>query len=186
MKNPLVILGLLCLFLLAYGLSVPQHVEAQDHTSTMNLSAMAVEQAPTVSPQFIDHVLCENTSPACGTGGQLYSDGVDNHIDPVFALAFFQHESTFGRYGVAAATRGLGNIRCSVGYACKYGFRAYKTWQDGYIDWYKLIAYYVQVWHKSTVDEIVPTYAPSSENDTANYIQSIKAAVSEWRGEVVR
>jgi|SRR5579871_5758380 len=129
-------------------------------------------------------ILCVAASPACGTGNALYDDGIQYGIDPVYALAFFRHESSYGKYGIAATNKGLGNIRCSSGYQCKNGFRAYTTWQAGYDDWYKLIRYYVDNWHKSTIYEIIPTYAPSSENDTQEYIQSIEESVSTWRKQV--
>ncbi len=69
--------------------------------------------------------------------------------------------------------------------------RYYATWADGYQDWYNLILNgYVKgqitdsiVGHPcSTVDEIVPVYAPSSDhNDVAAYIAAIKHAVDTWR-----
>src|SRR5215471_14233367 len=95
--------------------------------------------SPTVSAAFIDRVLAAYGSPAAGTGQALYDLGVEYGIDPVYALAFFLHEDSFGETGIGAANHSLGNIRCSAGYPCQYGFRYYATWQDGYQDWYSLI-----------------------------------------------
>jgi hypothetical protein len=146
---------------------------------------------PTVSADFIDRVFSAYGSPAAGSGQALYELGVEYGIDPVYALAFFLHEDSFGETGIGAANHSLGNTRCSAGYRCQYGFRSYATWQEGYQDWYHLILNgYVKgqvtnsiVGHScSTVDEIVPVYAPSSDhNDVAAYSAAIKHAVNTWR-----
>ncbi len=70
-----------------------------------------------------------------------------------------------------------------------------QSWQDGFEHWYRLILYgYVQgrvtipiVGHVcTTVDQIVPVYAPSSDgNDEAAYIAAVKHAVDTWRHGVV-
>ena len=153
--------------------------------------AYTVVGPPTITAEFIDRVLTAYGSPAAGTGQALYDLGVQDGIDPVYALAFFLHEDSFGETGIGAANHSLGNIRCSAGYACQDGFRYYATWAEGYQDWYNLILYgYVQgqvtipiAGHVcSTVDEIVPVYAPSSDqNDVAAYIAAMKHAVDVWR-----
>ena len=146
---------------------------------------------PTITAAFIDRVLWAYGSPAAGTGHMLYDDGVASGIDPVYALAFFLHEDSFGKTGIGAATHSLGNIRCSLGYACQYGFRSYATWEVAYQDWYKLILYgYVKgqvtnaiVGHPcTTVAQIVPVYAPSSDGNTPDsYIAAVLHAVAAWR-----
>lgn len=141
---------------------------------------------PTVSADFINQVLDYYHSPAAGKGQALYDDGVKYGIDPVYALAFFLHESSFGTTGVARVTHSLGNIRASEGYQQYDGYRLYPTWEAGFEDWYKLIAdQYVAQWKLVTVDQIVPVYAPSSENDVGAYIQSVKHAVDTWRSGTV-
>jgi len=178
------IVGLLFLLVVGYSALAPQTSQAQQQTSSLQASTMAVTASPTISAHFIDTILCEASSPACGTGTDMYSLGTQYGVDPIFALAFFKHESSYGKYGIAAVNKGLGNIRCSSGYICKNGFRAYKTWADGYSDWYQLIRYYIDVLHKLTIDVIIETYAPSSENDTQGYIESVKTSVQEWRKQV--
>jgi hypothetical protein len=146
---------------------------------------------PTITAAFIDRVLIAYGSPAAGTGQALYDDGVSTGIDPVYALAFFLHEDSFGTTGIGAANHSLGNIRCSAGYVCQDGFRSYSTWEGSYRDWYHLILDgYVEgqvtdaiVGHPcSTVAQIVPVYAPSSDgNDEAAYIAAVEHAVATWR-----
>jgi hypothetical protein len=141
----------------------------------------AITGKPTISAAFIDQTLCAAKSPACHTGQALYSYGVKYGIDPAYALAFFQHESQYGKYGIAATNRDLGNIRCSAGYTCLNGFRCYQTWQSSYEDWYQLIRYYIDSLHKSTIRAILYTYAPPVENSTEGYINAVCSAVNTWR-----
>jgi Mannosyl-glycoprotein endo-beta-N-acetylglucosaminidase len=144
------------------------------------ISSYIVISSPTITASKIDSILCTANSPACGTGRQLYDLGVQYGINPTIALAFFKHESSYGMYGEARVTRSLGNIRCSDGYACIDGFRAYPSWSSGYRDWYQLIKYYCDKLGKCTLDTIIPTYAPSSENDEIAYITDIKQSVDSY------
>ncbi len=75
---------------------------------------------PSLSADFINQVLDHYQSPAAGKGKALYDYGVKYGIDPAYALAFFMHESSFGKTGVAKVTRSLGNIRASGGYQQDY------------------------------------------------------------------
>jgi hypothetical protein len=130
---------------------------------------------PTITAATINHILCQSHSPACGTGNSLYSLGIQYGINPAVALAFFNEESTFGKFGVATVTHSLGNIRCTPGYKCISGFRAYHTWAQGYQDWYRLIRYlYINTWHLTTIPQIVHRYAPSSENNTSLYVTNVE------------
>jgi hypothetical protein len=150
--------------------------------------AYTVVGQPSISADFINRVLDSYHSPARGKGQALYDYGVKYGIDPAYALAFFMHESSFGTTGVARMTHSLGNIRASAGYQNYQGYRLYRTWEAGFEDWYKLIAdLYVAQWMLTTVDQIVPVYAPSSDNnDVAAYIQAVKTAVDTWRSGIVQ
>ncbi len=142
---------------------------------------------PSLRVAFINTVLALAHSPAAGTGQALYDLSVQSGIDDAYALAFFEHESAFGTTGVARATLSLGNIRCSTGYVCLSGYRAYSSWVAGYADWYHLIrALYVNQWHLLTVAQIIPVYAPVGDgNDVPGYIRAVEHAVDTWRhGEV--
>ncbi len=138
---------------------------------------------PSVSVALINQVLMEGGSPAAGLGQALYDGGAKWEIDPVFALAFFLHESSFGKLGWGAANKSLGNIRCTPGYTCQGGFRRYATWQAGFTDWYELIkVQYVQRWGLVTIAQIVPVYAPAGDhNNVQEYIAAVEEAVDRWR-----
>src|SRR6266568_3221143 len=180
----------LCLIAILYGLLNMWHDPKGEGSAIASITNrieqvahQSIEGKPTLSAAFVDKVLSVASSKAAGTGQALYDLRVKYGIDDAYALAFFQHESTFGTGGVARATLSLGNIRCSEGYQCIEGFRAYQTWQEGYEDWYKLIRdLYIGQWGLRTVEQIVPKYAPSSDgNDVAGYIAAVEKAVSMWR-----
>jgi Mannosyl-glycoprotein endo-beta-N-acetylglucosaminidase len=146
-----------------------------------------VRGTPTLAAGFVNRVLAAAHSPAQGTGQALYDLSKQYGIDDAYALAFFAHESQFGTTGMARLTHSLGNIRCSAGYQCTSGYRAYNGWVAGEADWYQLIrTLYINTWHLTTVEQIIPVYAPTSDgNDVAGYIAAVEQAVSHWqRGEV--
>jgi hypothetical protein len=147
-----------------------------------------VEGKPTIDANFINQVLASYGSPAQGKGQALYDLGVKYGIDPVYALAFFLHESSFGTTGVARVTHSLGNIRATPGYEDYQGYRRYRSWEEGFEDWYKLIKIqYIEKWSLATVDQIVPVYAPAADhNDVDAYIQAVKRAVDTWRSGMVQ
>ncbi|GHO52182.1 glucosaminidase domain-containing protein [Ktedonobacter robiniae] len=137
---------------------------------------------PTISAAFIDQVLAHYGSPAAGTGKALYEDGGMYGIDPAFALAFFWHESKFGLYGAAHDTKSLGNIICTSGYpSCIGRFRAYSSWAAGYLDWFRLLKSEYIPRGLTTVDTIIPVYAPGSENNVPAYVSAVKQMVVALR-----
>ena len=151
----------------------------------------AVLGTPSVSAAFINRVLSAYHSPAAGLGQALYDDGVSTGIDPVYALAFFMHESSFGTTGEARKTFALGNERCIPDRPCvdldRGGYAQMQSWEDGCSHWYMLIlSLYIKQWHRVTIEQIVPKYAPGSDgNNEAAYVAAIEHAVDTWRrGEV--
>jgi len=146
---------------------------------------------PSITVNFINEVLASYNSPAAGKGQTLYDLGVKYGIDPSFALAFFMHESTFGTAGVARVTLSLSNMRCVPAYSCynyNGGYAQFSSWEQGFEAWYKLIRnLYVAQFGFSTIDQIIPTYAPTSDhNNEAEYIASLKHAIDTWRAGVIR
>jgi hypothetical protein len=165
--------------LLTIPLSLPDGLAlAQQHSQPYTVTGK-----PSLSAAFVNQVLAQAHSPATGTGQALYDLSVKYTVDDIYALAFFEHESSFGTTGVARVTLSLGNIRCSDGYQCKSGYRAYKTWIIGYEDWYRLIrTLYVETWHLTTASKIIPVYAPSQDgNDVSAYIRAVEQAVDAWK-----
>jgi hypothetical protein len=179
----LVALGTACIIGIGLASFLLSHVNIDTHKSYSD----TLEGAPTISANFINTVLDYYHSPAAGTGQALYDDGVKYDIDPAYALAFFMQESTLGTRGVATVTHSLGNIRATQGYPQYDGYRKYATWEDGFEGWYELISQqYINAWGLTTVDQIIPVYAPNSDNNNEQqYIAAINSMVQTWRsGEV--
>jgi hypothetical protein len=147
---------------------------------------------PTITADFINQVLASYNSPAAGKGQMLYNLGVKYGIDPVYALAFFMHESLFGTTGEARATMSLGNSRCIPTRPCidqdRGGYAQMYSWEDGFEQFYKLIRnLYVAQWGLVTVDQIIPKYAPSSDgNDEQGYIAALKHEIDTWHAGILR
>ncbi|HYX50384.1 MAG TPA: glucosaminidase domain-containing protein [Ktedonobacteraceae bacterium] len=147
---------------------------------------------PTISASFINQVLASYHSPAAGKGQTMYDLGVKYGIDPVFALAFFMHESLFGTTGEARATLSLGNSRCIPTRPCidqdRGGYAKMYSWEDGFDQYYKLIRnLYVAQWGLVTVDQIIPRYAPNSDgNNEKEYIATLKHEIDTWRAGILR
>ena len=181
----------ICLLVL---LLVPSQAHAQAYTNAtlvQQASSYSVLGTPTVSAAFMNQVLAANHSPAAGKGQALFDYGVQYGVDPVYALAFFMHESSFGTTGEARKTLALGNERCIPDRPCvdldRGGYAQMQNWEDGFRHWYALIlTLYVDEWHRVTIEQIIPKYAPGSDgNDEVAYIAAIEHAVDTWRrGEV--
>lgn len=142
-----------------------------------------LRHAPSIDAPTIARVLKGYGSPAVGAADAIFALGVRYGIDPAFCLAFFIHESTAGTAGVARVTKSVGNIRTTPGYRDYQGYRQYDSWEEGIDDWYRLINdLYIDGWGLTTVDAIVPVYAPSSDgNNPDGYIATVKSLVAGWR-----
>lgn len=158
-------------------------------------AGLAVIGAPTITPAQIEEVLASYNSPAVGHGQEIYDLGLKYGINPAISLAFFIHESGAGSNPAWAGwkedgttTKNIGNIICTPGYNCYGRFRDYDTWAAGIEDWYKLISeLYVGEWGRTTVEQIIPKYAPSADNNDENaYINVVKALVEGWQSEAGR
>jgi hypothetical protein len=149
----------------------------------------SVVGGPSLSAAFINQVLTNAGSPASGLGDTFYSNSVKYGIDDVYALAFYQHESTFGLKGEARNSLSIGNLRCvykgyeDLGPWCPDGYTHWPSWQAGIEAWYRLIRnVYVDSWGLSTVSQIIPHYAPNADNNNeAAYIASVEQSVASWR-----
>ena len=172
----LLLIAALC-FWLAPSLGTAPKAPAPVNHSTSSLFGR-----PSVSVAFINTVLSAYLSPAANSGQALYDGGVRFGVDPAYALAFFLHESVFGTRGVASVTHSLGNIICA-GYPSCYGrYRSYETWSAGFLDWYQLITGPLYKGRGlTTLEQIIPVYAPASENNVTAYISAVRSAVSSWR-----
>jgi hypothetical protein len=141
-----------------------------------------------ISLATFQYFLKQGNSPALSEAATMYNACIKLYCDPAVALAFFQHESSMGRAGAAVENKSLGNIRCIEGSPCRAAagngsFKVYSTWTDGITDWAILIREtYATKWKLFSLEQILPRYAPSSDNNDPNgYINTVKRLVDKYR-----
>lgn len=158
----------------------------QIERSPDSLYSTKFEGAPTISPQEINKILEDHNSPVAGQGQEIFDRCVAAGIDPAPCMAFFAKESTFGTDGLAVRTNSWGNIRKTDGSG---DFVSYPSFMDGLDHWLDLIKNtYLKPESEggfgvSTVEEAIPIYAPSFENDTQKYIDDVTSWMATWRQE---
>lgn len=146
---------------------------------------------PRISPGLFHEVLMLPGSPAAAENASdaLYAILISYGLDPGVALAFFQHESTYGTRGLAVQTRSWGNQRRSPSgrgtvktIPGRGPFAHFSTWADSLHDWcIILIGPVYRGAGLITVGQVIPVYAPSSDNNRpASYIAAVVRAVTAW------
>ena len=160
-------------------------------TIPKHLGPYSVVGPNSLSVDFMNKVLAYYHSPAAGKAQYLYNYGTKYGLDSAYALAFFMHESSFGTAGVARVTLSLSNMRCVPEYRClneNGGYAIFDSWEQGFEAWFKLIRnLYVNIWGRVTVDQIIPKYAPNSDNNNeAGYIAALKRTIDTWRAGIIK
>lgn len=140
-------------------------------------------------------MLRDAQSPAAEWGNELWTVCQFEGIDPAVALAFFRHESTFGKAGICKDydTKNWGNVRSPEDPAAgaiiptRGGpFAKYSSWQLGLVDWCRRLKGPKYAGEgRMTVETIIPKYAPSSDNNNEQaYVNAVKADVAKWSQNV--
>lgn len=145
--------------------------------------ALTFVASPRIGQEQFRDILMRNGSPAAGLADTLFGVPMGYALDPAIALAFFAHESTYGKFGVAAKSLNWGNLRRgSRAYKTVGGFAYYRNWRESLTDWSEhILNRYVQRGF-TTVEAAIPIYAPSSDgNAPARYIAFVNAAVAGWQ-----
>lgn len=133
----------------------------------------------TLTAECIENILTKYDSPAknIGLGEKIITQAKLYKIDAGYALATFRVESSFGKNGEAFDNNSIGNRRDTSG-----NFIKYKTWEEGVADWFSYINRKYVSQNITTVETIVPIYAPSSENNTSKYITDITGFMAQHKG----
>ena len=167
--------------------TTPSHIPPGQHT---------ILGAQSLNAQQIDGILRAAGSPAAGSGESFVKWGQKYNIDPAYALAFFAMESSYGTNPAWVGNMGNGEYSNSIGNIRYYGapsptrdpqyhdgngYRAYGSWDEGIHDWFELLTSDPNYNGLHTVEQIVPIYAPNTENDTANYVATVNGLVDGWR-----
>lgn len=157
----------------------------------MALTDYTLQSPPRISPAQFAEVLRLAGSPALAenVGDALWHIVVSYGLDPAIALAFFQHESSYGKAGLARVTQNWGNVRRSPSgrgvvrtIPGRGPFAHYQSWADSLRDWCEIILGPVYIGNGlTTVSKITPVYAPSSDgNRPASYARAVNTAVATW------
>lgn len=149
----------------------------------------SVVGGPSLSAMQINAILTNANSPAAGLGDVFYSMSIKYGIDDAYAAAFYKHESSLGLRGEAVDSKSIGNIRClgkdyaDLGTWCQDNFAFFPSWTNGIEAWYRLIKnLYVGQWGCTTVEQIIPHYAPAADhNNEAAYASAVEQDVQAWR-----
>ena len=113
-------------------------------------------------------------------------------VNPAFALAMFRKEANFATNGAAASNNNPGNITCAGGYGairCNGRFGVYASMGDGIKAYFWLL----QAEYKPggaisrncpDISCIIRAYAPSSENNTQQYIDQVTAWTKDFQNRI--
>jgi hypothetical protein len=147
-------------------------------------TSSTIARSPTISIVEVQRILARVNSPMLPYAGDVYADGLQEGIDPVFALAFWMKESREASDGSVAATdhnpgytQGLNTDPHCGRWAC------WPTWPEGIEGWFHYMRVYFVDRGRTTVEVILPIYAPPTENDTGGYMSAVLNWVAQWRAE---
>jgi hypothetical protein len=131
-------------------------------------------------------VLRAASSPvSSGEARAVYSYALARGMSPAALLAMFRKESTFGKFGSAAVTHSWGNTRPpsfgvpDIGVTDRF-FSRYANWADGGVSTVARLFDHQPYANAFTVREVIPIWAPTSENDTAKYIADVLASIEQY------
>lgn len=147
--------------------------------------------SPTISLGQFTNVLVNAGSPAAGEAAGIYSAAVAKGVDPSIVLGIFQHESSFGKAGVAVGTQNGFGLRWQPGYANfggvnQGGWAKFPSWSAGAQAVSNLLAssLYGGSSNHNTAMTFASRYAPSSDgNNPAAYGNAVSAAIYGWTGK---
>ncbi len=141
---------------------------------------LVLRGAPTVTPALVDAVLGREGSPLAGLGDYICARGRRDGIDPVFLLAFVsEFDAT---RALSPAVHNVGHLSAVAGQPSQDGYRQFATWRDGIDAWYALVqGLYLDQWNLTTLDAMVPVYAPGPAAQVEDQVNRLHALVASWR-----
>lgn len=145
--------------------------------------------------QFIG-ILKAAQSPALSSAHAVYAYCVKRRVSMAFLLAMFLRESGMGKAGTATLTHSWGNTRLPVhggvtpvrmtnATEARSGtFPVFRDWVDGGIATVARWLDYAPYAGKTTVRQIIPTWAPASDgNNPESYSAGVLASIAGWVGQ---
>lgn len=183
-----------------YSLDLAVHLAQQAEQKQLPTSnaGTPVVAPPRISLKRWTEELAAAMSPVAAQAAELYGIPLEYGLDPAVALAFFHHESQYGTDGLCAKLdlKNWGSVRTPYNKDLKVtivetelgGFVCYTTWAEGLRDWCeRLINRYIHDRGLTTVQTIIPTYAPRSDgNDERAYIAAVEKDLARWGAGLLR
>ncbi len=148
---------------------------------------------PLVGPPSIDlrtfqAILTNAGSPAAGEAPGIYAAALSYHVDPAVLLAIMQHESGFGKAGIAVGRHNLFGSRYYAGTAAfgavnRGGWASFPSYAASAAYTASLLASPSYAGAGLTARTFPTRYAPSSDgNNPKAYGLAIVNAINKWRG----
>jgi hypothetical protein len=141
---------------------------------------------PRISPERFERILVDAGSPAAPEARASWQAVAAEGVDPLFALAVFNHESRFGTVGLVPAhdLKNPGATRTSrtgvgepVAVTGRGQFWRYPSWTEGFRDLARRLVDPTFVYRQRrawTIGEIVPIWAPAADGNVPSaYIASV-------------
>lgn len=142
--------------------------------------------------QFLQHLVFES-SPAANESQLIWDIFLQYRIDPAVALGIFHHESRCGNEGKAVANKSWGNLRYVPVYGVlpypvrdNAGFCQYPSSTQGarhFAEHLRSIDGTANYFQLTTLEQIIPIYAPSSSNKPDLYIKAVEDFVEKLSGK---
>lgn len=153
-----------------------------------------IRREHSISREKFINVLRELGSPAAAEAERLADIPGRYGLDRGVALAFFVHESSAGKAGIARdyQTKNWGNLRrvqsLSRGYNINTRggqFAKYVSWSAGLEDWCHLLTEtYEKRWGLTRLGDILMKYAPKADrNDPEAYAAKVVQHIERWRAQ---
>jgi hypothetical protein len=160
------------------------HQSAPLNSTPTSTAPLPVAGRPSLDATRVNGILAAYGSPLKGQGKAIVALSAQYKVDDAVALAFFVMESRAGTQGEAVVTRSFGNLRPMPNAPAVDGYRQYGSWLEGATEWFQLMrTLYLDTMKLKTVEDIVPVYAPASDNNQPPVmIAGIHQLVACWRG----
>jgi hypothetical protein len=160
------------------------HHSVPINATPISTAPLSIAGKPTLDAARVNDILAAYGSPLKGQGKAIVALSARYKVDDAVALAFFVMESRAGTQGEAVVTRNFGNLRPMPNAPALDGYRQYDSWLEGATEWFQVMrTLYLDSMKLATIEEIVPVYAPASDNNQPPVmIAGIHQLVACWRG----
>jgi len=149
----------------------------------MTLIDYPILGTPTISMASFHNVLANAGSPMAAESNSVYAAFVAKGVNPAIGLAIAQHESSFGKAGIAVGRNNPYGMRYYGQGTNKGGWSAFSSYTAAAVAEASLLASstYGKSSNYNTARTFPYRYAPSSDgNSPANYGSTVASLIRQW------